>query len=134
MRSKRKKRHKSTRQIIETSSASSVFFFFDVEYKAKRKNGFSRVFDQLLICIFLYSIDWIGHEQESEVVNGAFMNNKNQFVTIWMFAGMLLGLVIGCVIGISQGKLGISMCYGLVLGMMVGLGAGTAIKKIRDRK
>ncbi|WP_207302892.1 hypothetical protein, partial [Bacilliculturomica massiliensis] len=71
--SKRKKRHKSTRQIIELSAASSVFFFFDVEYKAKRKNGFSRVFDQLLICIFFIS----------EVVNGAFMNNKNQFVTIW---------------------------------------------------
>ncbi|WP_246019660.1 hypothetical protein [Bacilliculturomica massiliensis] len=34
------------------------------------------------------------------------MNNKNQFVTIWMFAGMLLGLAIACVIGISQGKLG----------------------------
>ncbi|WP_130862059.1 hypothetical protein [Bacilliculturomica massiliensis] len=58
VRSKRKKRHKSTRQTIEMLVTSSVFFFFDGEYKAKRKNGFSQVFDQLLICIILYSIDW----------------------------------------------------------------------------
>ena len=67
-------------------------------------------------------------------MRGAFMKNSDPFVTVWIFAGMLLGLAIGFAIGIPQGKVGITMCYGLVFGMGIGAGAGAAIKKLKDRE
>ena len=42
--------------------------------------------------------------------------------------------LIGCFAGISQGKMGTSMCLGLVLGMIVGIVIGTAVKNFKTKK
>ena len=62
------------------------------------------------------------------------MNKSNHFIVICMFVGMLLRLAIGCVVGISQGNIGISMCFGLVFGMIIGIAIGTVIKKSKDKE
>lgn len=62
------------------------------------------------------------------------MNKHNQFVTVWMFIGMLFGLAIGYIIGRSQGNVGITMCFGIVFGMIVEIGVGTVIKKLKEKR
>lgn len=55
-------------------------------------------------------------------------DKRNSYITLCMFIGAGIGIAIGFAIGISQGKIGIPMCYGLVIGMASGTGIGTIIE------